>query len=83
MKSGEEQLARLRHVLYGLNARSATYMNFTEAAYVRTAQAYFEGSPVERNAVVKLSSQRPSVVVLRRTACVIIQRATPMNFAEA
>lgn len=53
MKSGDEQLARLGHVLYGLDARSATYVNFTDASYVRSSHAYFEGMAVDRNAAIK------------------------------
>jgi esterase/lipase superfamily enzyme len=53
MKSGEEQLARLGHSLYGLDSRSATYVDFTDASYVATSHAYFEGNATDRNEDVK------------------------------
>lgn len=53
MKSGEEQLARLGHWLFGLDARSATYVDFTGVPRVGTSHAYFEGNATDRNERVK------------------------------
>ncbi len=52
MKSGQDQLARLGHVLYGLNAAQAHYVNFTDKPWVGSSHAYFEGSPRSRNKAV-------------------------------
>lgn len=50
-KSGQEQLARLGHVVYRLNAERATYINFTGAPYVKNSHAYFEGAALRNKAV--------------------------------
>jgi hypothetical protein len=49
MKSGQDQLARLGHVLFGLNASRAHYVNFTESAWVGNSHAYFEGNARAKN----------------------------------
>ncbi|GAB3678165.1 alpha/beta hydrolase [Salinisphaera aquimarina] len=49
IKAGDEQLARLGHSLFALDSRKATYVNFTSAAWVGNAHAYFEDKPVEKN----------------------------------
>ena len=49
IKSGQDQLARLGHVLYGLNAARAHYVNFTDSAWVGNSHAYFEGNPRAKN----------------------------------
>jgi esterase/lipase superfamily enzyme len=53
MKAGEEQLARLGHHLHGLESRQATYLDVTGAPGVGDSHAYFEGSPIERNAELR------------------------------
>lgn len=52
LKLGEQQLARLGHCPYGLDARKAVYVDFTDQAHVTDSHAYFEGRPL-RNAKVK------------------------------
>lgn len=52
MKSGQDQLARLGHVLWGLRARGAHYVNFTDSPWVGNSHAYFEGMPRSRNKTV-------------------------------
>lgn len=49
MKSGQDQLARLGHYPFQLDSRRSVYVNFTDAAYVRSSHAYFEGAAVEKN----------------------------------
>lgn len=49
MKSGQDQLARLGHALYALNAARARYVNFTNTPWVSNSHAYFEGKPQARN----------------------------------
>lgn len=49
IKSGQDQLARLGHALYSLNAQRAHYVNFTESAWVGMSHAYFEGSARAKN----------------------------------
>lgn len=49
LKSGEEQLARLGHVTYGLEAKQAVYVDFTNAAEVGNAHTYFDDEPAEKN----------------------------------
>ncbi len=51
LKMGEQQKARLGHYLFGLNARNATYLNFTDAAKVGRSHAYFEGDPLQNEHV--------------------------------
>jgi len=51
MKGGDEQLARLGHFPYELNANRAVYANFTGAQHVGDSHAYFEGDPLENEAV--------------------------------
>jgi esterase/lipase superfamily enzyme len=53
MKSGQDQLARLGHVLYGLNAAKVHYVNFTDSAWVGNSHAYFEGNARARNKSVR------------------------------
>jgi len=48
-KPGDEQLARLGHYLKNLVARNATYLNVTEAAWVKNDHGYFVGTPVTKN----------------------------------
>lgn len=52
LKSGQDQLARLGHVLFGLNAAHAHYVNFSDKPWVRDSHAYFEGNPRARNKAV-------------------------------
>jgi len=47
-KSGSDQLARLGHYLRNLDASSAHYVNFTDAAWVRKSHGYF-GDPSKKN----------------------------------
>jgi esterase/lipase superfamily enzyme len=49
LKAGDEQLARLGHSLFALNASKAAYVNFTSASWVGNSHAYFEGDPVAKN----------------------------------
>jgi hypothetical protein len=49
MKAGQDQLARLGHVLFGLNSENAHYVNFTDGAWVGDSHAYFEGNARARN----------------------------------
>ena len=49
MKSGQDQLSRLGHTLSGLMSTKAKYINFTNAPYVGSSHAYFEGNAVTRN----------------------------------
>lgn len=49
LKSGQDQLARLGHVLWGLHGRRAHYVNFTDSPWVGSSHAYFEGTPRSRN----------------------------------
>ena len=53
MKSGQDQLARLGHVLFGLNAERAHYVNFTESPWVGNSHAYFEGNARSKNKFVQ------------------------------
>lgn len=53
IKSGQDQLARLGHVLYGLNAARAHYVNFTDSAWVGNSHAYFEGNTRAKNEYVQ------------------------------
>lgn len=48
-KPGDEQLARLGHYLKNLNADNATYLNVTDASWVKGSHNYFVGEPVNRN----------------------------------
>lgn len=52
LKLGEQQQARLGHCPYGLDARKAVYVDFTDQAHVGDSHAYFEGGPL-RNTKVK------------------------------
>jgi esterase/lipase superfamily enzyme len=52
LKSGQDQLARLGHVLWGLHSRRAHYVNFTDSPWVGNSHAYFEGTPRARNKAV-------------------------------
>lgn len=51
MKLGSLQKARLGHYPYNLNAEKATYINFTNAAWVGSSHAYFEGKPLRNRDV--------------------------------
>jgi esterase/lipase superfamily enzyme len=51
LKGGEEQLARLGHYPYNLESRQSVYVDFTQAAKVGDAHAYFEGGPVANHRV--------------------------------
>lgn len=53
IKGGTEQLARLGHYPYDLNARRAVYVDFTRAAQVGTSHAYFEGAALKNDRVRK------------------------------
>ena len=57
-KPGDEQLARLGHYLKNLVARSAYYVNVTNASWVKNAHTYFTGTPVQKNADLKQLFQR-------------------------
>lgn len=57
LKLGEQQLARLGHCPYGLDARKAVYVDFTDQPHVSDSHAYFEGRPL-RNARVKAFFQK-------------------------
>jgi esterase/lipase superfamily enzyme len=50
-KSGQDQLARLGHFLGDLDSRRALYINFTDASWVRSSHAYFEGMSLKNRAV--------------------------------
>lgn len=52
-KAGQEQLARLGHHLFGLDSTRGVYVNFTDASFVRSSHAYFEGPAVTRNKAVR------------------------------
>jgi len=52
MKSGQDQLARLGHVLFGLNSEKAHYVNFTDSPWVGNSHAYFEGNARARNKTI-------------------------------
>lgn len=49
LKAGDAQLARLGQSPFSLNSEHATYINFTNAAWVGDSHAYFEGKPIEKN----------------------------------
>lgn len=51
MKGGEEQGARLGHYPYSLNAKQASYVDFTGAPHVGSSHAYFEGAALKNDAV--------------------------------
>ena len=48
-KAGQEQQARLGHSLFNLTSTKATYIDFTEAAWVGNSHAYFEGQAADKN----------------------------------
>jgi len=50
-KSGQDQLARLGHYLGNLGSRRAHYINVTDASWVRTSHAYFEGMALKNKAL--------------------------------
>lgn len=52
-KTGAEQKARLGHWIRNLNARNATYLNFTDAEFVRAHHNYFTDEEVLRNPKIK------------------------------
>ena len=51
MKVGESQRARLGHYPYNLTSRQAVYVDFTDGAYVGSAHAYFEGTPLRNHKI--------------------------------
>lgn len=51
MKFGDEQLARLGHHPFRLDAKEAIYVDFTDADYVTGCHTYFEGVPLRNGAV--------------------------------
>lgn len=53
MKTGDEQLARLGHYLYGLDSQQGVYVNFTDVRGVRDSHAYFEGTTIKSNPKIK------------------------------
>ena len=56
-KSGQDQLARLGAYLGALDSQRAYYVNFTEAAWVRSAHAYFEGMALKNKAIEKFFNE--------------------------
>lgn len=53
LKGGDEQLARLGHYQYNLDASNAVYIDFTDEAHVGRSHAYFEGGPLKNKDVAK------------------------------
>lgn len=53
VKGGDEQLARLGHYPYNLDARQAVYVDFTNAPHVGNSHAYFEGGTLKNDKVKK------------------------------
>ncbi len=53
LKGGDEQEARLGNTVRNLNAHNATYLNFTDAEFVRNAHNYFSEDEPLRNAKLK------------------------------
>lgn len=53
IKGGDEQLARLGQYRFGLTARQAIYVDFTDAPHVGRSHAYFEDSPLKNPNVLK------------------------------
>lgn len=51
LKMGEAQRARLGHYPYGLDSRRAVYVDFTDEREVGSSHAYFEGDPIQNDAV--------------------------------
>lgn len=47
VKGGDEQMARLGHYTYNLEAQQAVYVDFTGAKSVGNSHAYFEGAPLK------------------------------------
>ena len=56
-KSGQDQLARLGAYLGALDSQRAYYVNFTDAPWVRTAHAYFEGMALKNKAIEKFFNE--------------------------
>lgn len=56
-KSGQDQLARLGHYLGVLDSQRAYYLNFTDAAWVRSSHAYFEGTALKNKAIEKFFNE--------------------------
>lgn len=52
-KSGQDQLARLGHYLGNLDSRHTHYVNFTDASWVRSSHAYFEGTALKNKTLEK------------------------------
>ncbi len=52
-KPGDEQLARLGHYLKNLVAQNVTYLNVTNASWVKGEHGYFIGDPVKKNRDLK------------------------------
>ncbi len=64
LKGGDEQLARLGHYRFNLNATQAIYVDFTNAQHVGSSHAYFEENALKNQNVRKfferaLSGDRP------------------------
>jgi esterase/lipase superfamily enzyme len=57
LKSGEEQLPRLGHYPYDLNAKRAVYVDFTGTSYVTRSHSYFEGGPLRNKGVRQFFEQ--------------------------
>jgi esterase/lipase superfamily enzyme len=51
MKMGEQQKARLGHYIRRLDAKTATYINFTGQQHVGSSHAYFEGDAIDNTKV--------------------------------
>ncbi|HEX5793444.1 MAG TPA: alpha/beta hydrolase [Rheinheimera sp.] len=51
LKMGEHQKARLGHFLKRLEAKMATYVNFTDQPHIGSSHAYFEGKALQNNKV--------------------------------
>jgi esterase/lipase superfamily enzyme len=57
LKAGDEQLPRLGHYPYNLNAERAVYVDFTNASYVTRSHSYFEGGPLRNKGVRQFFEQ--------------------------
>lgn len=56
-KAGQDQLARLGHYLGNLGSQRVHYVNVTDAPWVRTSHAYFEGMALKNKAVEKFFNE--------------------------
>lgn len=57
-KSGDQQKARLGHWLHNLTARNATYLDFTDAAYIQAHHNYFSDASALRNESIRVLFER-------------------------